>query len=78
MMCLPVFVLWQFSSQDFYNFQMAQGIHMNTLNLLNWPRIILCGLITGVAYTLLTAVLVGTLGDELLAATANHTSTGEG
>ncbi len=49
----------------------------NSLNSLNWPRIILCGLITGVVYTLLTAVLVGRLGGEFLATTAIHTSTGE-
>lgn len=38
------------------------------MRLLNWPRIFLCGLVAGVAFTLMAAVLVGELGSEFLAA----------
>jgi len=38
------------------------------MRALNWPRIILCGLLAGVAFTLMTAVLVGAVGSEFLVA----------
>lgn len=38
------------------------------MNATNWPRIIMCGLIVGVVFTLLSAVLVGLVGSEFLAA----------
>jgi hypothetical protein len=48
------------------------------MSSLNWPRIILCGLIAGVTFTLLTAVLVGKLGGEFLAAAGAHAAAGDG
>jgi peptidoglycan/LPS O-acetylase OafA/YrhL len=48
------------------------------MSSLNWPRIILCGLVAGVVFTLLSAVLVGALGSEFLAAAGNHASAGDG
>lgn len=48
------------------------------MSSLNWPRIILCGFVAGVTFTLLTAVLVGTLGSEFLAAAGAHAAAGGG
>ena len=48
------------------------------MSALNWPRIILCGLITGVVFTLLTMILIGTLGSEFLAAAGAHGAAGDG
>jgi hypothetical protein len=48
------------------------------MNLVTWTRLTLCGLIAGGVFTLLTAVLVGTLGSEFLAAAGAHASTGDG
>ena len=48
------------------------------MSSLNWPRIILCGLVAGVVFTLLSAVLVGTLGSEFLAAAGAHASASDG
>jgi hypothetical protein len=46
------------------------------MNLVNWTRLTLCGLIAGAVFTLLTGVLVATLGSEFLAAAGAHASTG--
>ena len=44
-----------------------------------WARILICGLISGLAWTLLSAVLVGLLGGEFLAAASRGaTSSGSG
>lgn len=48
------------------------------MSSLNWPRIGLCGLIVGAVFTLMTAVLVGTLGSEFLAAAGRHGADGSG
>ena len=48
------------------------------MSSLNWPRIVLCGLIVGVVFTLMTAVLVGTFGSEFLAAARAHAADGSG
>jgi hypothetical protein len=48
------------------------------MSTLNWPRIILCGLVAGVVFTLLSAVLVGASGSEFLAAAGGHASAGDG
>jgi hypothetical protein len=48
------------------------------MNLVNWTRLTLCGLIAGAVFTLLTPVLVGTVGSEFLAATGAHASAGDG
>ena len=40
----------------------------SVIRALNLPRVVLCGLVTGVVFTLMTAVLVGTFGSEFLAA----------
>lgn len=45
---------------------------------LSWPRIVLCGLIVGATFTLLTAVLVGTVGGEFFAAAGAHAAAGDG
>lgn len=45
---------------------------------LNWPRIVLCGFVTGSTFTLLTAVLVGAVGGEFLAAAHAHAAAGDG
>lgn len=45
---------------------------------LNWPRIILCGLVAGATFTLFTTVLVGALGSEFLAAADAHAAAGGG
>lgn len=42
------------------------------MNSQTWFRIILCGFVVGVTFTLLTAVLVGTVGGEFLAAVGAH------
>jgi len=44
----------------------------------NWPRIVLCGLIVGATFTLMTAALVSTLGSEFLAAAGTHAADGSG
>ncbi len=48
------------------------------MSSLNWARIVLCGFVAGVTFTLLTAVLVGTLGGEFLAAAGAHAAAGGG
>ena len=48
------------------------------MSSVNWPRIILCGFIAGVAFTLLSAVVVGTLGSEFLASAEVRAATGDG
>lgn len=48
------------------------------MSSLGWPRIVLCGLIAGVVFTLLIAVLVGAVGSEFLASAGEHASTGDG
>lgn len=48
------------------------------MNFVYWTRLVLCGFIAGVVFTLLTAVLVATLGSEFLAAAGAHASTGDG
>lgn len=48
------------------------------MNLVKWTRLALCGLIAGMVFTLLTVVLVATLGSEFLAAAGAHSSTGDG
>jgi hypothetical protein len=45
--------------------QDAGDIRMNSLN---WPRIFLCGFVTGVVFALLSAVLIGLVGEDFLAA----------
>lgn len=47
------------------------------MNLVNWTRVALCGLVAGVVFTLLSAVLVGALGSEFLAATGAHAAADE-
>ena len=43
---------------------------------LNWPRIVLCGFVTGVVYALMAAVLVGAFGSEFLAAASARAAGG--
>ncbi|MFZ9348930.1 MAG: hypothetical protein ACO25T_03240 [Arenimonas sp.] len=43
---------------------------------LDWSRIILCGFVAGVTFTLLTAVLVGTFGSEFFASVGAHATGG--
>lgn len=47
------------------------------MSTLNWPRIVLCGLVAGVVFTLLTAVLVGTFGSAFMAVAGAHAATGD-
>ncbi len=46
------------------------------MSSLKWPRIILCGFVAGVTFTLLNIVLVGTFGSEFLAAAGAHAAGG--
>lgn len=48
------------------------------MSSLNWLRIISCGFVAGMTFTLLGAVLVGTLGGEFLAAAGAHAAAGGG
>jgi hypothetical protein len=48
------------------------------MNALNWPRIVLCGLVTGVAFTVMSVVLVGVLGQDFLAAVSESAVAGTG
>ena len=47
------------------------------MSSLNWPRIVLCGMVAGVVFTLLTALLVGSFGSEFLAIAGAHAATGD-
>lgn len=47
------------------------------MHALNWPRIVLCGFVAGVVFTLMTAVLVGAFGSEFLTAAAANAAGGE-
>ena len=48
------------------------------MNALNWPRIVLCGLVTGVAFTVMSVVLVGLFGADFLAAVSKSAVAGAG
>jgi hypothetical protein len=48
------------------------------MHTLNWPRIILCGLIAGVVFTLATLVLMGAVGRGLFAAASTNAAAGDG
>ena len=48
------------------------------MNALNWARILLCGLVTGVAFTVMSVVLLGLLGDAFLAAVSDSAVAGIG
>jgi hypothetical protein len=48
------------------------------MNTLNWPRIVLCGLVTGVAFTVMSVVLVGFVGNEFLVAVSESVVAGTG
>ncbi|HEX5818441.1 MAG TPA: hypothetical protein VFY20_06175 [Gemmatimonadales bacterium] len=48
------------------------------MNSLNWPRIVLCGLVAGATFALLTMVLVGASGGDFLAAAGAHAAAGDG
>jgi hypothetical protein len=43
----------------------------------NWPRIVLCGMVAGVVFTLLTMLLVGAFGGEFLAVAGAHAEAGD-
>lgn len=42
------------------------------MSSLDWPRIVLCGTVAGVVFTLLTMLLVGSFGGEFLAVAGAH------
>lgn len=46
------------------------------MNTRTWFRIVLCGLVAGVAFTLMSVVLVGLLGNEFLAAVSESVAAG--
>jgi hypothetical protein len=48
------------------------------LHSFNWPRVVLCGIVAGMVFTLLTALLVGVWGSEFLAAAGTHARAGDG
>ena len=48
------------------------------MHSLNWPRIILCGLIAGVVFTLTTVLLMGAVGGGLFAAASASPAAGDG
>jgi hypothetical protein len=47
------------------------------MSSLSWPRIVLCGMVAGVVFTLLTMVLVGAFGGEFFAAAGAHAAAGD-
>ena len=48
------------------------------MQTLNWPRIILCGLIVGTVFTLTSIVLMGAVGSGLFAAASTNAAAGDG
>jgi len=48
------------------------------MNTRNWPRIVLCGLVTGGAFTVMSVVLLGVLGGDFLAAVSETAVAGTG
>lgn len=48
------------------------------MSSLNWPRIVLCGIVAGLAFTLLSALLIGALGGDFLASAGAHAPAGDG
>ena len=51
---------------------------MNRIITTKWPRVVLCGLVTGVAFTLMTMVLIAMLGNDFLTAIASRVPAGAG
>ena len=51
---------------------------MNDILTSKWPRVVLCGLVTGVAFTLMSIVLLGALGNDFLAIVARNAPVGAG
>jgi hypothetical protein len=46
------------------------------MNTLKWPRIVLSGLVTGIAFTVMSVVLVGLFGNDFLAAVSESAVAG--